>query len=163
MNNYRKFQFRMYKKHNRQNLQSSADYLFFTYISYLIKQHPRCSHHMHQETQRHQDAKFPLLRLMMEKKHSQNRSYRTTQCCHQEKASFRNTPFVAAGFPFINAICQKRNYIYKQKIDHFPVPFMDKLIRFFFRSTPSTRTSTTSPTLTASSGCLINFSLISEM
>ena len=42
-------------------------------------------------------------------------------------------------------------------------PFMDKLIRFFFISTPITLTSTISPTLTASRGCLINLSVISEM
>ena len=42
-------------------------------------------------------------------------------------------------------------------------PFIDKLIRFFFISTPITRTSTISPTLTASRGCLINLSVISEM
>lgn len=40
---------------------------------------------------------------------------------------------------------------------------MDKLIRFFFKSTPITRTSTTSPTDTASSGCLIYLSVISEI
>ena len=43
------------------------------------------------------------------------------------------------------------------------IPFMERLIRFFFISTPRTRTSTISPTLTASSGCLMNFSLISEI
>ena len=43
------------------------------------------------------------------------------------------------------------------------IPLMERLIRFFFISTPSTRTSTTSPTLTASRGCLIYFSLISEI
>ena len=40
------------------------------------------------------------------------------------------------------------------------IPFMDNAILFFATSTLMTRTSTTSPTLTASSGCLINRSLI---
>ena len=50
---------------------------------------------------------------------------------------------------------------------HFPnyeIPFIVSWILFFLRSTLITFTSTISPTLTTSSGCLMNFlSVISEM
>ena len=46
----------------------------------------------------------------------------------------------------------------------YEIPFIVSAIRFFFISTLSTLTSTISPTLTTSNGCLINFlSVISEI
>ena len=70
-------------------------------------------------------------------------------------------------FNFTN-IEKQSIYIPKVTIDmkcraYLLYPFKDKLIRFFFISTPITLTSTISPTLTASRGCLINLSVISEM
>ena len=47
---------------------------------------------------------------------------------------------------------------------YYEMPFIVSWIRFFLRSTLKTFTSTISPTLTTSSGCLINFlSVISEI
>ena len=56
-----------------------------------------------------------------------------------------------------------RHFLSQSMLSFYLIPLMERLIRFFFISTPSTRTSTTSPTLTASRGCLIYFSLISEI
>lgn len=72
---------------------------------------------MEKEDERKTETEFGMLGLVMPDFHAEKSTETAAQEGNGEKAGFRDTPFIVAGFPFINAVEEEGNEVDCREIE----------------------------------------------